>query len=118
MSSAPILILVLAAAAGFIGLVTHLRSREAAARRELALTQALHQAELTDTKYQSFHERTDSMLGSHGKQLSDGLGALEQRITQIEQKRIAETSALQQMVVDLRDVTALILRMFWQDIFC
>ncbi len=80
-----------------------------AARAMTATVVAEQSGQLTaaaDTRFRQLQERTDTILGTHDRHVSDGLSQMDQRIRQLEQQRQAESATLKQMIGDLREVTS------------
>jgi DNA recombination protein RmuC len=61
--------------------------------------------QVAESRYQHLQERTDTILTTHDRHVSEGLVQMQQRIQQLERQRHEESASLKQMVGDLRDVT-------------
>lgn len=61
--------------------------------------------EANTSRLNVFHERADSLLGTHGRELREGLLRLDQRISQMEASRAEESTSVRAALAEVRTVT-------------
>jgi DNA recombination protein RmuC len=72
---------------------------------DLVAEQSGRLVEAGTARIEAYHERADSLLGSHGRELREGLSRLDDRITQLEAARVRESTTLQAALAEVRTAT-------------